>query len=69
MQEAICTGTYKTGNLLSFIVYYIEHNPDVKNKLLKEIDSIFQADTLFAINVKAIHTDNDDWEEPNKFNP
>ncbi|PKY38556.1 cytochrome P450, partial [Rhizophagus irregularis] len=105
---------------LSFIVYYIEHNPDVKNKMLKEIDSIFQgdkirpitkddfyslsyceaivkeaarmfpvihsftryidkpnetaeyhwpADTLFAINVKAIHTDNDDWEEPNKFNP
>ncbi|CAB4383781.1 unnamed protein product [Rhizophagus irregularis] len=27
------------------------------------------ADTLFAINVKAIHTDNDDWEGPNKFNP
>src|SRR5687767_3996130 len=30
--------------MLSFIVYYIAHNPDVKEKLLKEIDSIFQDD-------------------------
>ncbi|PKY52694.1 cytochrome P450, partial [Rhizophagus irregularis] len=109
-----------TGNMLSFIVYYIAHNPDVKKKMLKEIDSIFQddkmrpitkddfyslsyceaivkevarihpvvhlltryidkpnkvaeyhwpADSLFLINVKAVHNNDDYWEEPNKFNP
>ncbi|PKB99568.1 cytochrome P450, partial [Rhizophagus irregularis] len=105
---------------LSFIVYYIAHNPDVKKKLLEEIDSIFQGDkirpitkddfyslsyceaivkevarifpvthlitryidnpsetaeynwpagTLFVINSKVIQNNDDDWEEPNKFNP
>ncbi|PKK62901.1 cytochrome P450, partial [Rhizophagus irregularis] len=107
-------------NMLSLIVYYIAHNPDVKRKMLKEIDSIFQgdkmrpitkddfynlgyceaivkevarihpvvhllsrcfdkpskiakyhwpADTVFLVNLKAIHNNDDDWEEPNKFNP
>ncbi|PKK72274.1 cytochrome P450 [Rhizophagus irregularis] len=106
--------------MLSFIVYYIAHNPDVKKKMLKEIDSIFQddkmrpiikddfyslsyceaivkevarihpvvhlltryidkpnkvaeyhwpADSLFLINVKSVHNNDDYWEEPNKFNP
>ncbi|GBC07307.1 hypothetical protein RclHR1_07390001 [Rhizophagus clarus] len=27
------------------------------------------ANTLFKINVRAIHNDDNDWEEPNKFNP
>ncbi|PKC08687.1 cytochrome P450 [Rhizophagus irregularis] len=40
--DGIHTGTYKTANMLSLIVYYIAHNPDVKRKMLKEIDSIFQ---------------------------
>ncbi|POG72716.1 cytochrome P450 [Rhizophagus irregularis DAOM 181602=DAOM 197198] len=118
--DGIFTGTYKIGNMLSFIVYYIAHNPDVKKKMLKEIDSIFQddkmrpitkddfyslsyceaivkevarihpvihlltryidkpnkvaeyhwpADSLFLINVKSVHNNDDYWEEPNKFNP
>ncbi|EXX58608.1 sterol 14-demethylase [Rhizophagus irregularis DAOM 197198w] len=118
--DGIHTGTYKTANMLSLIVYYIAHNPDVKRKMLKEIDSIFQgdkmrpitkddfynlgyceaivkevarihpvvhllsrcfdkpskiakyhwpADTVFLVNLKAIHNNDDDWEEPNKFNP
>ncbi|PKY50704.1 cytochrome P450 [Rhizophagus irregularis] len=118
--DGIFNGTCKTSNMLSLIVYYIVHNPDVKRKMLEEIDSIFQgnkkrqitkddyyslsyceaivkevarvfpimhsftryidkpneiagyqwpADTLFIINVKAIHNNDDYWEEPNKFNP
>ncbi|EXX53165.1 cytochrome P450 [Rhizophagus irregularis DAOM 181602=DAOM 197198] len=120
MQEAINSAALKIGNMLSFIVYYIAHNPDVKKKLLEEIDSIFQGDkirpitkddfyslsyceaivkevarifpvthlitryidnpsetaeyhwpagTLFVINSKVIQNNDDDWEEPNKFNP
>ncbi|PKB96834.1 hypothetical protein RhiirA5_434176 [Rhizophagus irregularis] len=39
--DGIFIGTYKeTGNMLSFIVHYIAHNPDVKKKVLEEIDSI-----------------------------
>ncbi|CAB4383689.1 unnamed protein product [Rhizophagus irregularis] len=106
--------------MFSLIVYYIAHNPDVKRKMLNEIENIFQgdkmrpitkddfynlryceaivkevarihpvvslltryidkpnkiakyhwpADTMFLINIKAIHNNDDDWEEPNKFNP
>ncbi|POG72713.1 cytochrome P450 [Rhizophagus irregularis DAOM 181602=DAOM 197198] len=120
IQEAISGGTFKTGNLLSFIVYYIVCNPDVKKKMLKEIDNVFQgdkrrpitkddfyslnyceaivketariipvvhsftryidkpnktgeyhwpADSLFLIYSKAIHNNDEYWEEPNKFNP
>ncbi|PKY32920.1 cytochrome P450, partial [Rhizophagus irregularis] len=105
---------------LSFIVYYIVCNPDVKKKMLKEIDIVFQgdkrrpitkddfyslnyceaivketariipvvhsftryidkpnktgeyhwpADSLFLIYSKAIHNNDEYWEEPNKFNP
>ncbi|EXX58609.1 sterol 14-demethylase [Rhizophagus irregularis DAOM 197198w] len=118
--DGIHTGTYKTANMFSLIVYYIAHNPDVKRKMLNEIENIFQgdkmrpitkddfynlryceaivkevarihpvvslltryidkpnkiakyhwpADTMFLINIKAIHNNDDDWEEPNKFNP
>jgi cytochrome P450 len=107
-------------NLLSLIIYYIAHNPDVKRKMLEEIDYIFQddkmrpitkddyynlsyceaivkelarispthytftrwidkpeevagyiwpADSLFLINVTAVHNNEEYWEEPNKFNP
>jgi cytochrome P450 len=107
-------------NLLSLIIYYIAHNPDVKKKMLEEIDYIFQgdkmrpitkddyynlsyceaivkeiarifpvnntfsrwiekpeeiagyqwpADTFFLVNITAVHSNEDYWEEPNKFNP
>jgi cytochrome P450 len=36
-------------NLLSLIIYYIAHNPDVKKKMLEEIDSIFQGDKMRPI--------------------
>ncbi|GES75000.1 cytochrome P450 [Rhizophagus clarus] len=42
--DGILNGTYKSANLLSLIVYYVAHNPDVKKKMLEEIDSIFQGD-------------------------
>ncbi|RGB28472.1 cytochrome P450 [Rhizophagus diaphanus] len=38
-------GTSKIVNMLSIIIYYIAHNPNVKKKMLKEIDSIFQGDS------------------------
>ncbi|POG67665.1 cytochrome P450 [Rhizophagus irregularis DAOM 181602=DAOM 197198] len=47
--DGIITGTHKSANLLSFIIYYIAHNPDVKKKMLEEIDSIFQGDKIRPI--------------------
>ncbi|PKK59372.1 cytochrome P450 [Rhizophagus irregularis] len=35
--------------MFSFIIYYISRNPDVKKKMLKEIDSIFQDDKIRPI--------------------
>ncbi|GBC07308.1 hypothetical protein RclHR1_07390002 [Rhizophagus clarus] len=118
--DGIINGTYKTASILSFVIYYIAHNPDVKKKMLEEVDYIFQGDkmrpitkddfynlsyceaivkevarvcpithsfarcidkseeiagyqwpvgTSFRFNVRAIHHDDDYWEEPNKFNP
>ncbi|GBB90962.1 hypothetical protein RclHR1_18010008 [Rhizophagus clarus] len=118
--DGIINGTYKSANMLSYIIYYIAHNPDVKKKMLKEIDYIFQGDktrpitkddfynlnyceaivkevarifpmmhslvrcydepseitgyqwpanTMFQVNVNALHDDSDYWKEPNKFNP
>ncbi|RGB33670.1 cytochrome P450, partial [Rhizophagus diaphanus] len=34
---------------LSFVIYYIAHNPNVKKKMLEEIDSIFQGDKMRSI--------------------
>ncbi|GBC21957.2 cytochrome P450 [Rhizophagus irregularis DAOM 181602=DAOM 197198] len=41
----------RAANMLSFIIYYIAYNPNVKKKMLEEIDSIFQA--LWAFFVKS----------------
>ena len=35
--------------MISFIVYYLAHNPDVKKKMLEEIDKIFQGDKIRPI--------------------
>jgi cytochrome P450 len=35
--------------MLSFIIYFVAHNPDVKKKMLEEIDSIFQGDKIRPI--------------------
>ncbi|PKY17697.1 cytochrome P450, partial [Rhizophagus irregularis] len=37
-------GTDTTANTISFVIYHIAHNPDVKKKMLEEIDRIFQGD-------------------------
>src|SRR5205809_221537 len=106
--------------MISFIIYYLAHNPDVKKKMLDEIDRIFQGDktrpvtkndfhnlkyceaiikevarvfsvvnsflrcleqpdeiagyqwpagTTMRINIDAIHSNGNYWEEPDKFNP
>ncbi|RIA88315.1 cytochrome P450, partial [Glomus cerebriforme] len=113
-------GTDTTANMISFIIYYLGHNPDVKKKMLEEIDGIFQGDktrpitekdfhslkyceaiikevarvfpavssfnryinkpdeiagynwptgTTFRINVDAIHSHENYWEDSDKFNP
>ncbi|PKC00251.1 cytochrome P450 [Rhizophagus irregularis] len=35
-------GTDTTANTISFIIYYLAHNQDVKKKMIEEIDRIFQ---------------------------
>ncbi|GBC01064.1 hypothetical protein RclHR1_04050007 [Rhizophagus clarus] len=37
-------GTDTTANTISYIVYYLAHYPDVKKKMVEEIDGIFQGD-------------------------
>ncbi|CAG8443628.1 13447_t:CDS:2 [Funneliformis caledonium] len=37
--ETFLGGTEKISNLLTFIIYYIARNPDVKKKMLEEIDN------------------------------
>uniref|UniRef100_A0A1D1YTQ1 Cytochrome P450 3A18 n=1 Tax=Anthurium amnicola TaxID=1678845 RepID=A0A1D1YTQ1_9ARAE len=37
-------GTDTTANSISFVIYYLAHYPNVKKKMLKEIDRIFQDD-------------------------
>ncbi|RIB03006.1 cytochrome P450 [Gigaspora rosea] len=37
-------GSGTTSNLLSYIIYYICHNPHVKQKMFDEIDSVFPSD-------------------------
>ncbi|CAB5108424.1 unnamed protein product [Rhizophagus irregularis] len=48
--DGISNGSYKSANMLSFIIYYIAHHPNVKKKMLEEIDSIFQDDKMRTIN-------------------
>ncbi|PKK77499.1 cytochrome P450 [Rhizophagus irregularis] len=47
--EGIIGADYKNANMFSFIVYYILKNPDVKKKLIEEIDRIFQGDKTRSI--------------------
>ncbi|CAI2174023.1 5959_t:CDS:2 [Funneliformis geosporum] len=39
----------RTANLLSFIIYHIASNPDVKRKMFEEIDIVFQGDKTRSI--------------------
>ena len=41
--------------MISFITYYLGHNPDVKRKMLEEIDRVFQGDKTRPIMENDIH--------------
>ncbi|PKY17699.1 cytochrome P450 [Rhizophagus irregularis] len=49
-------GTDTTANTISFIIYYLAHNPDVKKKMLEEIDRIFQGDKVRPITKVDFHS-------------
>ncbi|PKC02397.1 cytochrome P450 [Rhizophagus irregularis] len=53
--DGIIAGTDTTANTISFIVYYLAHHPDVKRKMLNEIDRIFQGDKTRPITENDIH--------------
>ncbi|CAB4395366.1 unnamed protein product [Rhizophagus irregularis] len=53
--DGIIAGTDTTANTISFIVYYLAHHPDVKRKMLNEIDRIFQDDKTRPITENDIH--------------
>ncbi|CAG8678131.1 4116_t:CDS:2 [Cetraspora pellucida] len=47
--DAFLAGTDTTANLFSFITYYLCHYPEVKRKMLAEIDSIVQPKSSFQL--------------------
>ncbi|KAF0493589.1 cytochrome P450 [Gigaspora margarita] len=47
--DAIVGGTDTTANLFSFLTYYLCHYPEVKQKMLTEIDSIFPPNSSFQL--------------------
>ncbi|CAB4420584.1 unnamed protein product [Rhizophagus irregularis] len=53
--DGIVAGTDSTANTISFIIYYLAHYPDVKKKMLNEIDRIFQDDKTRPITENDIH--------------
>ncbi|POG65331.1 cytochrome P450 [Rhizophagus irregularis DAOM 181602=DAOM 197198] len=44
MLDGFLAGTDTTANMISFIVYFLAHNPDAKMKMYEEIDRRFQGD-------------------------
>ncbi|PKK62624.1 hypothetical protein RhiirC2_759341 [Rhizophagus irregularis] len=40
--DGIIAGNNTTANTISFIIYYLANYPDVKTKMLNEIDRIFK---------------------------
>ncbi|GET00934.1 cytochrome P450 [Rhizophagus clarus] len=55
MFDAFIGGTDTTANMISFIVYYLAHYPDVKRKVVEEIDRVFQDDKTRPVAEKDIH--------------
>ncbi|RIB08861.1 cytochrome P450 [Gigaspora rosea] len=47
--DAFAAGTDTTANLFCFITYYLCHYPEVKQKMLAEIDSIFLPNSSFQL--------------------
>ncbi|RIB20393.1 cytochrome P450 [Gigaspora rosea] len=46
--DAFLAGFDTTSNLLCYIIYYICHNPHVKQKMFDEIDSVFPTDISYV---------------------
>ncbi|PKC66473.1 cytochrome P450 [Rhizophagus irregularis] len=55
MFDAFIGGTDTTANMISFIVYYLAHYPDVKRKVVEEIDRVFQDDKTRPITEKDLN--------------
>ncbi|GES74966.1 cytochrome P450 [Rhizophagus clarus] len=55
MFDAFIGGTDTTANMITFITYYIAHHPDVKKKMLEEIDRVFQGDRTRPITESDFH--------------
>ncbi|GBC01274.1 hypothetical protein RclHR1_04120004 [Rhizophagus clarus] len=55
MLDGFIGGTDTTANTLSFIIYHLAHNPDVKKKMLEEIDRIFRGDKTRPITEDDFH--------------
>ncbi|CAB5212029.1 unnamed protein product [Rhizophagus irregularis] len=53
--DGIIAGTDTTANTISFIIYHLAHYPDVKKKMLDEIDGIFQGDKTRPITENDVH--------------
>ncbi|CAB5357207.1 unnamed protein product [Rhizophagus irregularis] len=53
--DGIIAGTDTTANTISFIIYYLARYPDVKKKMLNEIDRTFQDDKTRPITENDIH--------------
>ncbi|CAG8825104.1 24621_t:CDS:2, partial [Cetraspora pellucida] len=50
--EAITAGTESAANMVCFIVYYLEHNPEAKKRLRQEFDQVFGNDLTRPITYK-----------------
>jgi cytochrome P450 len=55
MFDAFIGGTDTTANMISFITYFIAHHPDVKKKMVEEIDRVFQGDRKRPITESDLH--------------
>ncbi|GES83738.1 cytochrome P450 [Rhizophagus clarus] len=53
--DGIIAGSDTTANTISFIIHYLARNPDVKKKMLNEIDRIFQGDKTRPVTENDIH--------------
>ncbi|GBC05019.1 hypothetical protein RclHR1_00060032 [Rhizophagus clarus] len=53
--DGIVAGTDTTANTISYIIYYLVHNPDIKKKMMDEIDKVFRDDKTRPITENDIH--------------
>lgn len=54
MLDIFLGGTDTTSNTFSFVIYYISHHPNVKKRMLEEIESVFKGDETRPITLEDI---------------